>query len=467
MTVEESALYFDILPEDSIRNIVRFLSQFPRAEQWAIYMFLTRISKFLFVKGKLGKDMLAFCTALRVEREPLAVTSSLRLEPPEAIGCTPEELLDIFLPKSFRDSIWALDLRYKVPSEHLKSFSVKFPNITQLDLGFDDRPTSSRRDDISTSSRNEADSAAIADYWPNLTHLYLYDPGMYKWDEKAWENIGKKLRVLEVPKPLDIDTIDLMRKSCQNLKRLRLFGSDKAAREAITKWIVSCGNELEFVKLFMLEDEQLLRVKEACHKARFELITSESLLEQSVKTLGNAVEEVEMYVCDDAEEKAREQFDWSPCKNIKKSTFYFNSTVEDIQRFLKSPKNILKWLDIHMECGLQKIKAAISLIARNTGGLEVFLFHCKDAELGTFEELVAANRSLNLVRIYLINSAQENEVGTDIVKTFLKAPVIRTLRVRNKKTGKAMTWIPGIREICSKQGCRRVVVSAFGLLYLG
>jgi len=464
MNVEESGqalahlLYFDTLPPELIRNIVRFLSKLPRTEKWATYLYYIDVSGLYSVTGELGKFMLSLCTALRVERKPFTFTLSLKSEPTEAVGCTLEDLFDLSFPQSFTDSIRILDIRYKLTAEEFKLLSEKFPNIEELELSKDDRKESSISDDNSTS---------IGNIWPNLHHLYLYDLEMYRWDEKTWENLGKNLRTLSVKNAeITTDIIAFVRKSCQELKRLELSGNDEDTREEITKCIVSSGIQLDHVRLFMLADEQLLRVKTACPKARFELVTSELLLQQSVKTVGNELEAVEVYAVDDSEENAREQFDWSACTGIQKSLLYFNATIEDIQRFFNSPKTHLKLVDIYMDGELSKINAAVSLMARSTGRLEEFIFQCKDAAPGMFEELVEANSSLRNVTIALINSARENEVATDIVKTFLKSTPLIGLMVNSMKTGTGEVEIPEIKRICSEQGCRRVCIGVFDVLYL-
>jgi len=79
-------LYFDILPENAISNVVRFLSEAPRAETWADYIDLVDISGLYDVKGELGAFMLTLCTALRLDNSHASYSVKLDSEP-EAIGC--------------------------------------------------------------------------------------------------------------------------------------------------------------------------------------------------------------------------------------------------------------------------------------------------------------------------------------------------------------------------------------------
>jgi len=456
------ALYFDMLNDAEIGKLVQALSLFPRAKNWVKYISLADIAGFYFVKGPLGTYMPTLCTGLRLESRLYTSLDPVKSENEDSIRGTPHDLLRLSLPQSFTNSIRTLSVRYRCPEEHLEFLSRKFPNIEKLELGPDEG-----KDNSSNSSDSDDNFISIGNYWPKLLHLYLYDLHWHRSDEKSWEILGKSLKTLSVWEPANsMGIIEVVRKSCKKIKRLELSGSDADTREAITKCIVATGSQLEHVRLYMLEDEQVTRVMTACTKARFQLSTSEPLLKQSVKILKNALEEVEVIAVDDSQEEAREQFDWSACKDIKNSTFYFKPTIQDIKRFLEPPKNHLKTIDISMDGGLDIIKAAVSLIARGSGGLEEFRFSCADVSLGTFKELALANRSLCHVRIKFRNSSRENEVATDTVKSFLESPELNWLVVESKKTTSGERIVE-IGRICRRlQGCRYVCITVFGQVYL-
>jgi len=434
MNVEESKemaarmLYFDILPENAISNIVRFLSTSPRAEKWANYINLADISGLYDVKGYLGTFLLTLCNALRLGDENVSSFLSLDdIEPAEAIGCEPEYILDSSLPERAAKSFRTLIVRHNGVSEdvrsHIDFISEKFPNIRKLLVGFvmTDRVWIKKFGPKLESLDCRILSSDIPKYCPHLRHLYLYSMRRYDSDMEFWEKSGEKLETLEVERPVNtIDVIGFVEKFCRKIKRLGLSGANESVQQAISKCVASYGNQLESVRLKFLTENELLRVKRACPKTRIELVTNTFLMAQTLKIVGSELEEVSVHSDDDdSQEMEDNSVDWSACTNIEKSRLHFRATVADIERFMKSPKYHLRLIEFSIYGELKKVKTAIFLLAKGTGGLEQLRFRCNGAAIGTFKELVDRNQSIRNVWISMYDSTRENEVATDIVKTFL------------------------------------------------
>jgi len=469
------SLYFDTLNENEICNVVRFLSESPRAENWRNCIDLSDILGLYEAEGKLGTFMLTLCTALRLSSRNISFYGLFRGETEEAIRCEPESLLHLSLPERVAESFCTLFVRYDVPDELdeyvadeiVDCISENFPNIRELhlDVGLTEGDWIRELGQRIESLYCDDFLMDVAKCCPNLRHLYLYDIVGHKYDVKSWEKSLENLETFCVLRATQsIDVIEFVEKFCRKIKRLELDGGGDEVQEALSKCISSYGNQLERVRLHSMTESQLLRIKSACPNARIELIIYEELLAQSVKIIGCELVKVAVYPIDDSQENHECLVDWSACINIEKwDLCRVTVSVADIERFMKSPKYRLRSILLSIHGELKKVRAAISLIAKGTGGLEEFDLTCDDAALGTFKELVDQNQLIRKVKISLHNPVRENEVATDIVKTFLKSPSLRNLKVNGRH---GVAKIPEIEITCRAEGCRQVCISVFGVSYL-
>jgi len=288
--MQARALYFDIIPDGAIYNVVRFLSDSPRAEKWVNYIDLADISGLYGVKGELGKFMLTLCTALLLVGAKPDIFLPSRGEPEAAIRCHVEYLLDLCLPERVAESFSTLVVSYDVIEEvarsHVDLISVKLPNIRKLVLRFASPAVGVWIKKLGPNIESLSlliFSVDIAKYCPHLQHLYLFNLSECGSIVKAWENVGENLETLSVLTATDaINVIEFVEKFCSKIKRLELSGTDDDVREAISKCIASYGNQLERVRLDYLTENQLcvsrahvrkrklnyLLMKSFCHKQR-------------------------------------------------------------------------------------------------------------------------------------------------------------------------------------------------------
>jgi len=79
---------------------------------------------------------------------------------------------------------------------------------------------------------------------------------------------------------------------------------------------------------------------------------------------------------------------------------------------------------------------------------------------------VDANRSMRNVKISFnkfkrLTIVRQNEIATDILKTFLELPSLQNLEVSG-----GYSRIPEIERICRAERSRRVRITVFGNMYL-
>jgi len=247
-------LFFDILTAGEISNVLRFLSDSPRAEKWVNYIELADLIRMYGLPERVAES---FCA--------LVVWCNLHEE----------------------------------AQKQVEFISAKFPNIRKLVLWVGRDATRIWINKLGgniEALHSYAFSVDIAEYCPNLRHLYLFDMDEDLAGAKFWETVGERLETLEVYHPMDTtNVIEFVEKFCRKIKRLKLSGRNVTVREAISKCIASYGNQIEQVYLHFLTENQLLRVKNACPKARIELVTTDFLLAQTVRIVGGELEETTVY----------------------------------------------------------------------------------------------------------------------------------------------------------------------------
>lgn len=465
-------LYFDILPENPIETILRFISLYPRAKKWARGINLEDISGLYNVRGELGSFLLTRFTAIRI----ISDDNWCRDTYEEAILCRVKSLLDLSLPDRFGESFHTLISEVsgetsEITAKLVAFISARFPHIRSLDMrrnwNGDYIWIENLGSSIETIRSDRYDYERIAKYCPRLKHLYLYrmtwpvDCKVNLW-EKACENL-ETLSVLDLS--LEVNAVEAVEKYCRKIKHLELRGSYDGIQDAISKCVASYGSQLQSVRLGLSFSEiYLLRVKSACPKTRVSLITSDLGLAKATKIFGSEFEEAVVYV----QMSEHIPVDWSTCTNIEKVECLGNFSSEaDIRCLLNSPKSHLRSLQVETLCELKHATRIVTLIARGTGALEDFFFGCGDAPpVGTFNELADSNKSLRWVKIGFYNQV-DNEILIDLVKTFVKAPLLEILEVNVHGHGIGNAEpIPDVEKICRTLRSRYVRISVRGFRYL-
>jgi len=455
-----SALFFDILPPNTITNVIRFRSESPRAEKWRNYIYLNDIAELYGVDGELGVSMNGLCNALHIcECTGAHDYSPLDGAPKEAIRCNPEALKDLIyrLPKHTFGSFSTLVVRDVGDGrlgELAGTVATHLPSIRELvlmDLG-------TLREIIwinkvgahVESLRCRRCYMIVPLHCPLLRQIYLESMPLTLREPTLWKSLGGALETLVIYTRISA-TIDItgISKYCRKINRLEMTGNNDGVRDAISK-----------------TESQVRRVKDACPRTRVVLVTTETLLGPSLNIVGSELEEVGVDEYDYTQGWDELSVDWTACTHVNKAKFNAAVTSEYIGRFLESRKCHLLAMDLHIYGDLDNVKRAIALIANGTGALEEFSVAIHAAAKGIFEGLVQTNRSIRDVAVDMLDSGNADEVATDLVTTFLNLPAIRNIEIELPGRINEEGEIKGIEAICRGERHRRVCIFVFGIFYL-
>lgn len=251
-------LYFDILPESALANVVRSFSRSPRAQNWPNYTFLDDVYHMYDVDGDLKKFMLARFSGVLVNCcERLSVSEMdldhLQLADEDMIACTRDYILRLstsaLVVPSF-ETIVVGDLSGEgtIRNSNFDSLTIQWPNVRCL---FFARRCIYMKRWLDAFGGNlhalcfhpDASNPMIdlSQYSANLRHLYL--GYIYTGFNLDWQRVGKYLETVSAYGIFDVEGITSnITKYCPNIKRLELPG-----HELVPKCVAFYGDQLENV----------------------------------------------------------------------------------------------------------------------------------------------------------------------------------------------------------------------------
>jgi len=469
-------VYFDGLSQDILENILRLFSESPRAEKWENHLTLTEIVNLHEAGGALEQFIPTLCAALRLDDKDIYHYRPPQDERTRTIGCQPQSLayLSRRLPKKVTEALRVLTIHNdRVDRDVAKPIRIihsKCNNIHELVLGFGLLEPGEWVKKLGSgleTLRCISYFCNIGKYCPNLLHLYLYYLPNYYCETEAWRQFCKKLETLSVFYPTDaIQVVKYVEKYCRKIKQLELSGQNEDVREAISKCIASYGTQLMCFRAYMFSSAQLLRVKKACPNTSVELVANGDMVERSAKIVGKELKEISVRALQTYQGGENSDV-FKDCINIEKAKFCSLVYTPVIQCVFKQPKYHLRSLEISFEgLELEKFEKVVGVIAKGSGGLEEFMFICKEIKKGLFTDLIARNKSIKNIAVILQNSLAKNDVAFELVKSFLEALKIKKIKIDLRGTNNGEGPIGDIAEICQKQELRRVCVSVFDIDYL-
>lgn len=233
-------LYFDLIPENAIDNIVNWLSGSSRARNWISCITLEKISGLYNVKGELG--------ALLQDR-----FTSLYFHDEEATGSQREYLFKISLNVPIGESFHTLIVdnsgsSLEVVRNQAHFISARFSKIRSLIFyrgsTYEERVWIENLGENLTSLDCNYDHRSIAIHCTNLKHLYLRGMILGGYSTmKFWETVGEHLEMLSVYAPVEtMKHIEAIEKYCRKIKQLELHAYCDAVSDAISKCIASYGD---------------------------------------------------------------------------------------------------------------------------------------------------------------------------------------------------------------------------------
>lgn len=249
LETEARSVYFDILPENALDNIVRFFSDSPRAENWPNHASLDHIYDLFDVQGELGRFLFgrfsgvlvfpAYVESMDLDRTSLANEG--------IIACTEEFLLKIL--SSFETIIVENSAYHEEPLMfNLELLLKQWPDLRCLMLVPLDfyqtywlKILGENLDTLHVSGCSLTSMMEIAIHCVNLRVLYMEK---VRWSgidpQKFWEALGENLETISAHVCSEFGGhTHSITKHCPKIKRLELSGKD----DGIPKCIAFYGEQ--------------------------------------------------------------------------------------------------------------------------------------------------------------------------------------------------------------------------------
>lgn len=460
LEAESRSLFFDILPENTLDNIVRFFSRSPRAVNWENHTYLEDIYDLYDVEGELGGFLSGRFTGVNVideVQQPIYISGPI-LEKEAIIASTAPFLLKLCSSGRVVPSFQTLILGYLLFEDEERAPS------TPVSVHEDRRRCLEKFGESVVSLYISASLVReIRAYCTNLRHLYLSGSMLYKTDLRMfWESVGNHLETISAR---DVSQPSLIADYCPNIKHLEILRS--ANPTGVSKCIASYGEQIKTAKILISTESDLRLIQSACPNARLSIIAySQENLRLALDVFGRQLGSVELYFYQDEEQYA----DWTSCTNIESVKFDRYPSFATIRGFMAKPKSLLKSIVLYLRPEKEDNgdwKSLIPLIARGTGALEKFKLMCPEPSPGMFNTLVERNKTLSYVQVSF-DCVLPDVKKVDVMGTFVKCPALKKLDLDDADS---MVDIEDtnlktrIEDLLRPVRHRRVRITAFGAVY--
>lgn len=420
--------FLDIIPDTALETLVRQLSDTSASKKWAHHMPLREVALLCRLDGEVPRFIQSHFHALGVMYDEIAQGWAKY-----RIMQLPESMLKLYGSKSDEDKAMFCNV-LSLMAPYVRTLALGYPHFN-ITLQFMDSFTSLER--LSILFENCAlikkvgpnlqafeilDGPSgiflndLAESCTNLRELYLRE---FHWKTPEdgfvfWETLGPNLEKLSVEfRPENgVGEMEKIGTHCRKLKWLDLnnsFTMDIASECEIAhqNLLISYGAQLEYALLPVVYGDGIKLIAEACPNARFKIDWSYAGQTEILKAVGS---QLIISHCIRPHDRAFEgdygSFSeaWSSCPNLE-VLYLWSCDMNYSRGAFASPKYRLKKLNfsIFSSCGAE-IDRILQMIVNGTRALENFEFSCKDnPPLSLFEDLVRANRSLDLINITLRN----------------------------------------------------------------
>jgi len=448
-----------------MENIVRYLSDSPRAENWSVHLEVDYIFELYSVQGQLSAFLHSRFTRLYLHTGTLIDVNDLVLGKELVISCRIESVLDWpqHLGQHFHTIIIGSSFYFSKQVYQQAGFlSNRCPNITSLYMRCDGahgriwvRAFGANVTKIHVETGHRL--REIAEFCPKLLEITLAKPSWCDHESEAfWRKVGKTVeKISTVFMTGGSKEIDLIETHCRKIKHANFTMINCGLNERISKCLASFGGQLEQATVQFMSKEQLERVRAACPNARLNLIISAP----------------DQYIEDDQLGEVEVRFkasssnttaDWRECTKIEKVQFTGEVSTADVRAVFKKKKPQLKYIAFTVGRDSEDLEEIISLIAHGTGRLETLHVIGPKPRHGIFDELVEKNKHLSWVRFYSYEHLAVR--GTvDILKSFLKSPSLARMELFDGRLGLA-TEFP--KAISHANRFRRVCISIAGEAFI-
>lgn len=484
---ENTAMYFDIIPTNTLETIIRWTSEAPRAEAWVDRIIPRKIVPLFRASGELGNYLLTLF-------DKLHLNDSTRQ--------------DIWERKKERGMVqdnsngfpgWALEVAGALAGKNIRSLYISirgstassmsssqytllnmcpvvwqkthpFPNIERLSyFSYGDerwlRKFGGNLKALCIQNVWTSDLNSIPKHCPLLRELRLSNVDSVK--PSLWIAVGKNLEILEILKSKRYALKDI-RAYCRKLTVIQIHHTDGHEIEYMNL-LASYGDQLEYAVVPQTLSSHTITLVRECTRAAFYLKihhpSSNDTL--SLKALGYRLEKI--LVVDPAYASSR--LCWDPCTGIELARF-LRATHLGICDFFASPKRNLLSLTIRWTSALDNIENAMNRASLSTGALKEFrLILERPISPKAILSVLERNKSLEIVRLLpiyvnqMVDASSETVISS--VSFLLDCPEIKVIDLYSRDNDiRISAENETIARLCHRNRFRQICVRVCGRKYL-
>jgi len=476
--IAKAHLYFELIPSDALENIVRFLSESPRANDWHRRIPSNNIAALFGVSCDAQ-------TFIRSQFHTVHVLSKHRLHEyansniiwalkkeavADLIACGAE-----FIDTLVVDTIVIQGLH--------RILDRKCPNLRKLAI-------------LNVESANEAKGwlrkfgaklqclqiecfhpsnhaiLAIEKYCPGLREVYLRAVAEdHVRNTALWKTLGDSVQILTVQLQFaGVEQVACIQEHCRKITRIHLevvvnlHEGDEEFNNAYADCIASYGDALECATVFDMGENQLQRIVSSCSNARFTSnVSQRGMLLPTLSIMGRQLEKVNVGIEQNWGGSDRYAAAWSGCSNLREFHMVDVLKTADMGCFMTGAKFNLRKINICIKVE-QNVKQFVDVLADGTGALEVLDLRCLLPQADAFDRLVEKNKSsLASVTISYATQVGTAQSNARILETFLAAPGVHHIEINDYQR---QVKVGAVERICHAHRNRRVCVSILGVQYM-
>lgn len=482
-------MYFDLIPENALVNVLRWTSVAPRSKYWRNFVLPREIIPMYGVSGELGKNLLVLFDTLQLENwidESLGGREKEhRMVKRHQDDVSMRHLRDLVLfpGTKFRSlhigyecgvDIELVQLLAKTTRSHAFSELERLSVVSHYDEWL---PVVGNT--LKSIAIQKVESGYLFDipkYCPNLRELRLnnFDERL---SEAFWERVGVHLEVLEI---FEIHpsrcTIKHIKNRCLKLISIQIHVTYGQEIE-YTKLLISYGERLKYALIPCAPMEYTKRAVGICSEARFELQLGSGIKQGNpswsmmLESVGARLEKVLALFSPQTHRTLNNNTNWDKSESLKTIELVQAGEHHISELFLKPKPNLLS-VTVEFNFENDAIVRCLDFMAMRTGALKDLHMYVRDIVPSEgFSTLLKMNKSLSFLRVTPINGfISKNILEKVVVNTvdlLLKFPAMEELDLYSPVSrDKEDIPIESISRLCDRNRSRRLCVTVYGYIYM-
>lgn len=443
----EWTLFFDIMPQETLDNVLRFFSDLPHAVHWSKHIPLSYITPLYRVRGGLGvfinTRFRTLCISCTMDCPHERIFYKWKV-PNESILCTyyAEDALDFVLGGGGQ-SLHTLIIANSKYDVIIEEFHRACPNVRSLSVVENIGKWSSM-------FAPQLEKLEVARWRPfgfipkhcsSLLELIFHYKGTFGLpylDISAfdWGNMSGKLESLVLTMIIiSEDGLKNIQKQCKNLKYIDIRSSSEFALH-IAEFIASYGKQLDLVCIYDMPEIALKHVFDKCANARFHLETTWYIhLPSMLRILEPRLEKVKFEHKEEVIDVREWISAWNLCSNLKVLDVTY-PTVEMLRSIMATPKYLLKEIRINsIHYGEPEdseedpdVETVWNIISKGTKHLEFLEFIDVGIHSIALNKLIDKNKSnMRSINIFCFNLGISNSDVDEITGKLIDCPLLQDI----------------------------------------